>query len=981
MPLVLTNNRNSVHLRITRISDGAVVCDANLNPSTDFTGGDGTGPLVITDFGSLSPAGCNALPANMADHDMQITYAATSPEGNLDINNNPTNANNIGNYLETTTLTVNAGPLSCLGNTDFVQAANVNIERAVLGVSATLNNGNPVSVCSVVPARIDVTGPAANTNTDNIQLQFNDSNFEFVKADGSPGDPVTDIGYSGSLASLGMVGSRSGNDVLMTATPNTTDLTADGSATFDVRLRDTVVPGTMAVQLAYDSNHTSPDGAALTDSDRDYVLNINGTPLDILSGQLKMEFFPSDVILKDSTTYPFRAQITNVGTGTAVGAKYRLTLPAGMKFESADVAPTTLGPFDYSGQTIEWDLGDLAAGASSNINITTSINQTTCFQGPTEKISSETEWGCGSPIITTETKPGLILAPHQLTLTHDANNSFCELCNEGEVRLFVTNTGSVLLTNVDVTENLLKSGLTYVPGSTTYFVDGVAMGAPAVDAVVSTGSNGPDELINWTTTQIPELANLYSAFSAGAGKPQQIEIRFRVKRNTAGGFNNEGLISADRTIQATANYGLFCGPPPQTASSALFELPIDQPVPTVTKQARNVDANQPASAYADTVYGGTADNVIWRVQVTNNGPDSRADLEALILNDTIGGNFSINEVCDSEANATLAAQGASPGSPDCISVGPTTSTSFSVNDPFGNPNNDEVASFIDVLKGGETYIYFVGKIQNTCTNHTNSVDIGWGCQSDPPDGGITTPATSGGVTPAYSNADTADLSTAVDPAGVIISQTVTGRNPAQPLGATGIVTVTIRNNSGGSVRGITLDDVLPAGYALDQTLMTAVDTPAFGAYTGMIDTINLTNPQAAPENNTSPSFTLTSSGGTAPQNNLLRHGDVLTITLGIVKKNGFDIVADPEVRVENTGDGTDPSVTTPLNNQATVVFENTCGSAFPAVVTNLSVSPAPEDLDININPTNADLIYILSDPTASLSLDVQLTNNGGNDAE
>jgi uncharacterized repeat protein (TIGR01451 family)/fimbrial isopeptide formation D2 family protein len=982
VPLVLTNNRSDVHLTITRISDGVTLCDADLSPGVDFSGGDASGPMVVTDFGALTPAGCNALPANMEDHDLLITYAATSPEGNLDGSNNPLNADNVGTYLENTTLTVNAGPLSCLGTTDFIQAANVTIERAVLDVTATLNNGNPVSVCSVVPARIDVAGPAVNTNSDNIFLQFNDTNLEFVKPDGSPGDPLTDLSYSGSLTPLAMVAVRSGNDIQMTGVPNTTNLINDGSVSFNLRLRDTMVPGTMAVQLGYDSNHTSPDGAALTDSDRDYVLNINAVPFQILSGQLKMEFFPSDIILKDSINYAFRAQITNVGTGDAVNAQYRLSLPPGMRFETADLAPLTLGPYVYTGQTIEWSLGDLAAGASVDINIGTSINQTTCFQGVGEDITSETEWGCGSPIITTETRPGLLLAPHQLTLTHDANNSFCELCNEGEIRLFVTNTGSVLLTNVDVSEDLRTSGLTYVPGSTTYFVDGVAMGAPAVDAVVSTGANGPDELINWTSTQIPELANLYSAFSAGPGQPQEIEIRFRVRRNTAGGFDEEGLISADRNIQASSDFGLFCGPPPQSTTSALFEIPIEQPVPTLTKQARNVDANQPDTAYADTVYGGSVDDVIWRVRVTNNGSASRAGLEDLIMNDTIGGNFDIDEICNSEANATLAANGASPGAPDCISagLGVTTTTSINVDDPFGNPSNDEVASFIDVLEGGDTYIYFVGKIQNTCTNHTNNTDIAWGCEVNPPDGGITTPASNGGVTPVFSNVDSADLSTAVDPAGVLISQTVTGRNPAQPLGAEGIVTVTIRNNSGGSVRGITLDDVLPAGYALDQTLQTAVVTPAFGVYTGMIDAITLTNPQAADENNTSPTFTLSSSGGAAPQNNLLRHGDVLRITLGIVKVTGFDLVADPEVRVENTGDGTDPSVTTPLNNQITVVFENTCSFAFPAVVDNLAVTPAPQDLDVDINPTNANLIYILSDPTASLSLDVQVTNNGGHDA-
>ncbi|MGB5398188.1 MAG: hypothetical protein WBN96_13655, partial [Gammaproteobacteria bacterium] len=1009
VPLVLTNNRNDVHLTITRISDGVTICDADLNPAAgDFTGGDGTAAMVITDFGSLSPAGCNALPASIADHDVLITYTATSPEGDL-VAGNPTNTDNIGGYLEQTTMSVAGGPGSCFGPliSDYVQAANVNIERAVLDVAATFNGGNPVSVCSVSPVTIDVTGPAADTNSDNILLRFNDTEFEFVSAAGAPGNPVNptaDLSYAGSLSAFD--GVRSGNDILMTAPSINADLTADGSVSYNVILRDPALvnPG-MAVQLAYDSNHTSPDGTA-TDSDRDFTLNINATPFEILSGQLDMEFFPPDIILLDSTNYAFRAQVTNVGTGTAVNAEYRINLPLGMTFNMSTPAPTTVGPVitvplpgELEGQLITWSLGDLAAGASINIDIETIIDETTCFQTPTEFITSENEWGCGIPTINTTTDPGIVLAPNQLTLSHDSNNSFCELCNEGEIRLLVTNTGSVKLTDVDVTEDLGISGLTYVAGSTRYSVDGGALIDPVPEPLIG---GADSETINWTSAQIPELAALFSAFSTAPNTPQEIEIRFRVQRNTpavgiGGSFNEEGLASVNRNIQASADYGLFCGPPPQTTTSSVFEIPIEQPVPEVSIQGRNVDANQSATQYTDDVFGGAADDIIWRMTVASNNSQARADLEDLLMNNdytflaqttpgAVQPNFNIRLICKDETDATAAAGGATPV--DCIPPpGTPISTSHDVDDPFGNPGTDEVASFIDTLEGSVAQIYFVGTFQTLCNRTTNTVDIAWGCEADsPPAGGLTTAATNNGIAPTVTITDSQLSSTDVDPSGVLISQTVTGRNPAQPLGSAGIVTITIRNNSGGSVRNLTLDDVLPAGYALDQSLQTAVVTPAFGIYAGMIDTITLANPQAADEDNITPSFTLTSNGvvapppPAAPQDNLLRHGDVLVITLGIVKANGFDIVADPEVRTE-TAPATDPAVASPLRNDLSLVFENTCGFAFPAVPNNLTgLIPAPEDLDVDINPASADLIYILSDPTATLTLDVHVTNNGGHDA-
>ncbi len=99
VPLVLSNNRTDVHLLITRISDAALICNLDLNPATDFTGGDGSAPLVITDFSAI--AGCPTLiPLNMQDHNMILTYSATSPEGDLDGNGDPLNDTNVGGYLE-----------------------------------------------------------------------------------------------------------------------------------------------------------------------------------------------------------------------------------------------------------------------------------------------------------------------------------------------------------------------------------------------------------------------------------------------------------------------------------------------------------------------------------------------------------------------------------------------------------------------------------------------------------------------------------------------------------------------------------------------------------------------------------------------------------------------------------------------------------------------------------------------------------------
>ena len=382
--------------------------------------------------------------------------------------------------------------------------------------------------------------------------------------------------------------------------------------------------------------------------------------------------------------------------------------------------------------------------------------------------------------------------------------------------------------------------------------------------------------------------------------------------------------------------------------------------------------------------------MIWRVEVQNSGSLSRADLQDMIISDSISGNFDIDYVCNNEANATLAAAGAPPA--DCIVLGAgqvTVDNNRSVDDPFGNPPDDATASIdVDVVQGGSAFIYYVGKIGNTCTNHTNSSNIEWGCKADAPPGGISAPAD--GIL-SFSNNDTADLSTAVVPSGMAVTQTLVGADGRAGLGSRGTITITITNGTGGSVRNLRFTDILPTGYALDpqqingaNELPTAMTvTPFYGVYDGMVDTLSLSNPAAAPEDNTAPQLVLTSSTGAFPQDHLFRNGDQIVIVLNVVRISDFDLIADPEVAVETAANGSDPTESFNLTNSVALNFEDTCGtlfqtSTFPLLQT--VNNDRPEDLDINIDPANPDKVYVLSDPTDTLTLDVTLTNNGGHDA-
>ncbi|MDH5424238.1 MAG: isopeptide-forming domain-containing fimbrial protein, partial [Gammaproteobacteria bacterium] len=558
-----------------------------------------------------------------------------------------------------------------------------------------------------------------------------------------------------------------------------------------------------------------------------------------------------------------------------------------------------------------------------------------------------------------------------------ANNSYCELCGTGQIRLLVTNPSHVDMANFEVTHDFLSSGLEYVPGSTIGGSDPVINGTQ----------------LTWTSAQLPALAqidgiNQHSNYNS-------VEIIFQ-QRSIAG--TEENLISANRTISASATYD-YCPVNtnvPSTASSGPVLLPLLEPQPNVVKLGRNTDAAQAAGSYANIVYGNINDDVIWRIQINNTGS---ADLQDLKFDELMqNGNFQTNFACSTEAEASsiAAADGAGPVG-NCVAAG-NSITDFFVDDPFGTPANDEPSSFVDVPQGGSTFIYLVGKITNSCnSNTTNTVsNVQWGCEVNPADGGIS--QTSSGQAVASSSTT---LSTLVQNNGLVIQRALTGLNTAQPVGTRGLMTITLSNSSGGSIKNIKLRDVLPAEYVVDSTFTPTITvTPQFAAYNGMIDTINWTNPVAGtfplvssdpadPLANTAPEFDLVSSTvhpDHADQINMLRQGDVAVVTFRVVMipPAYFDNNANIDVRVENTADSTDPANSSTLANQLFVTFENFCS---PGVLQNPSSYPYadnflsdPEDLDIDI--TGTELIFILTnDVTQPLPLQISLSNNGGHYAD
>ena len=564
-------------------------------------------------------------------------------------------------------------------------------------------------------------------------------------------------------------------------------------------------------------------------------------------------------------------------------------------------------------------------------------------------------------------------------IDHNFSVSFCELCSRGTVRIEVENpfddTDDLDFSDFTIAEDLRSSGLTYVPASATF--SGANISVPAAFEPSLSGPNNSVVTWDFAPTQL-EMAGR----PGGPGNRASFAIQFEVER--AAGFTEEGLLAANRNIEASVELEPSCALPAATyqTSTGVELLPLREPEPTVTKEGRNLDAGQ--GSYTDPVYGHEGDDVLWRIQIANSGA---ADLQDFVFDDSMTpGNFEIDYLCDSEGDAISAGSGGPTG--NCDLIGPTTSiANVDVAARFGGG----ATPYVVAPAGGIGAYYFVGRITDSCSNQTNTVSgVEWGCQSESPIGGLS--ATSGGATAG----DDALLSTASVAGNVDIDVALTGLDTSQPMGATGRVTVTITNNSGGTITGeaagLRIRNLLPAEYVVDATAPVTIDPdPAYGAsYLGMIDTVAWTNPAApgSPLDNTELQLLLTSSttqtnSGLPDQRHMIRHGDEITVSFRtvLIDPTYYDYVADLDVRIEapaSTPPGTDPTETFPIANQTEVWWEEFCTATLHNRVINESDTANPEDLDVDIS--GAELIFILTNTGDPLPLTVELRNRGGHDA-
>ncbi|WHI52872.1 isopeptide-forming domain-containing fimbrial protein [Microbulbifer sp. MLAF003] len=556
-------------------------------------------------------------------------------------------------------------------------------------------------------------------------------------------------------------------------------------------------------------------------------------------------------------------------------------------------------------------------------------------------------------------------------LDHRFSDSWCELCGDGQVTIEIDVPGissgfmgTQHIENIIVTENLGSSELEYIPGSTRVS-SGSVLSEPTISGTV----------IRWDQNDLSALA----ARNENTTMTITFGVRSKVDRE-------EDLVNNNRTLNATATFE-YCSYPTTTDTDSI-ELDIREPLPSMDKRGRNIDAAQ--TNYTNDVYGNINDDVIWRIAISNGGD---ADMQDVRFDDLMTNpNMDINYACPSESAALSVANnnGVNPVGSGCVSAN-NSINNFELSGAFSNGPGRT-----DIPANSTLNIYLVGKVNTSCSNGTNTVsDLQWGCEIDDDTGvgGISDPATANAPRP-----DSEEMRALVT-TDLNITQAITGTNLNQPLGSAGFVTVTVNNRTGGSVKDIQFVSDLPDEYVVDTTYTPQIVRERRGednhsasysaTYPGKADTLewrvgsNWNQWDTDPLKNNKPEFRLLSSTvhpNYSDQQNMMRYGDEIQIRFRIVttEPNFYDKIADLDVEEESASNGKDPNSNIRLSdNVLTIDYEDFCpGTSPPTQVENQSVTPDPEDLDIStVHP-----LYIVRDNGTS-ELTVDVTNNGGHDAD
>ncbi|MDQ6953757.1 MAG: hypothetical protein Q9M15_09535, partial [Mariprofundaceae bacterium] len=860
---------------------------------------------------------------NVANQLLTFTYQTTIPDAAL-------GAVSTKKLTQLVTMTVAGGAATtgaCVAGTTqvYTQGAFVPVAKAEATIALTMPT--TIDVCESATGTMTVSN-ASEEFASNVMASFPTgagTNYNF------PTQAVPTLGGLFTTTNIAYTAVAVGGPTFV-LTPK---LSANGTITFVLQLKrgSSKTPVAAQVRVDYDDYQTSVTPA------RDFYAVGSFTPTVVRKGLLAISMTPQQYTVIGKKV-SWKIYVTNVGDGTSFGATLYNTLPTGMTLDSAATntsnaakSCSTVGnaglmcnTVAVTGQQVSWALGDIPAGSTRTIVLNATVAGGICSiaNGSNDVYA---QWGCGGiaqgPAHVFE--PNFTFPAGQMEVVHDTVNTFAPLCGVGKDVIIVRNTGTPDILNASAQEvlNTTTTGIAFVAGTVEYSMNGGATWTVANNPIGAGTTASP---YTWTKTQIPALADLYSATGGGVN---EVRIRF--------GITVGEKASNAPTITASGAGTISCGNPVSSPGTP-YVIPVRKPNIKVVKTGLNTTAN-PAGAFNATVYGGSGDVIDWYVTVQNTGS---VDTYNVRFQDVFAGSGATTmTVLSQPAGSTL-----------------TTIT------------NNTVVSFSNLLANTTQAYHFKETLGNVCTGFgsDNKVNLTWGCINKGAAVASNLPSTNPGVTAATPVTGKAKL---IMTPGFGYFATNPNAQTITPQAAGRTQVVVAFNNGGGTASTLSLSSIaFPAGMRLDPYAAITVTGTAVNTTPNacVAPKICLDGTATATGLATSPTFTL---GGTGMRNGTgaaLKFFLVPTLTddlyaqaypsLAVAEPNAANNQLDP--LASNYGGNLSLSLSSP----------STCANPQANVNTKL-VNPLIPDLDMTVNPAYA----IVSDGY-TMSFDFNFKNVG-----
>lgn len=706
------------------------------------------------------------------------------------------------------------------------------------------------------------------------------------------------------------------------------DLSSNGTITVTMRRKggSGTTVSAISATVDYDDNETNPSTGT-----REFQTTGSDSPLVVREADISVISTPQKVTILDGTG-SWRAFVNNGGNGVAESTELLVAYPTGISPNAADIVAAntaiglTLGDVAIAGSDVTIQLGNLASGEAKEVVMVGELDGSTCtFTSTANAIKAR--WGCDSVFVETEetSNPVFSQPDGSLQIVHDTTNSAAQLCDSGIVEIIIRNTGLTSVNDIRVSEVVSPgSGLALVMGSVQYSVNGGAFNAASA-AYNPSGTGSSGDPFEWDDTQIPEFATLANSLGAD---PHTVRIRFSIT-------SNETTNGVAPTLTAS---GTGVTPCSATVSSpgVPFNLPVRKPNITVVTTAINRTAaggGFATGSFGNTAFGGEADEVEWRVQVTNSGNYVAQNVRFRFDAAGSGGALEIRNSAGTVLNAAY------------------TSGSYE--------------TLPDIAASDTVTYYVVETLGGTCVNTNATATVEWGCDASAPY--LTSPS---------DNTDGARLnmipSFGGSGGGSINHQFTRNFGTVDNGRVRHRITYT---NGGGSVRNLVATLTMPDGLDYDSSSPASLFGTSTGNYTGVTVT------------GTYPTYTFTFTPVAAAPGPDMRNGENVRLEYFLIPLD-YDTTANtasPSMAQvasyqmpETAGNSLDPAAIPNADTTigTSIAFDSTCAAPQTPVTRNLNANPNTPDLDITVTPTSQQFSGTYAPYT--YIFDYEITNVGEN---